>query len=230
MPIKHLKVWQKYLPDALYVNLYGPTEITCNCTYHILERVYEDTETIPAGVPFENEKVFLLDEHDREVIQSGTEGEICVSGTCLALGYYNDPERTAQAFMQNPLNPFYHERMYRTGDIGKYDAAGKLVYVSRKDFQIKHLGHRIELGEIEMAAMAENGVTRACCIYDTVKKRIILFCTGICDGKELLKELRESLPPFMLPNSVHMLDEMPLNKNGKIDRKQLMDIYLDGKK
>ncbi|MBP7349590.1 MAG: amino acid adenylation domain-containing protein [Butyrivibrio sp.] len=230
MPIKHLKVWQKYLPDALYVNLYGPTEITCNCTYHILERVYEDTETIPAGVPFENEKVFLLDEHDREVIQSGTEGEICVSGTCLALGYYNDPERTAQAFMQNPLNPFYHERMYRTGDIGKYDAAGKLVYVSRKDFQIKHLGHRIELGEIEMAAMSGNGVTRACCIYDTVKKRIILFCTGICDGKELLKELRESLPPFMLPNSVHMLDEMPLNKNGKIDRKQLMDIYLDGKK
>ena len=230
MPIKHLKVWQKYLPNALYVNLYGPTEITCNCTYHILERVYEDTETIPAGIPFENEKIFLLDEHNQEVKQPGMEGEICVSGTCLALGYYNDPERTAQAFMQNPLNPFYHERMYRTGDIGKYDAEGKLVYVSRKDFQIKHLGHRIELGEIEMAAMSGNGVTRACCIYDTVKKRIILFCTGICDGKELFKELRESLPPFMLPNSVHMLDEMPLNKNGKIDRKQLMDIYLDGKK
>ena len=230
MPIKHLKVWQKYLPNALYVNLYGPTEITCNCTYHILTRIYEDTETIPAGIPFENEKVFLLDEYNREIIQSGIEGEICVSGTCLALGYYNDQERTAQVFMQNPLNPFYQERMYRTGDIGKYDDAGNLIYVSRKDFQIKHLGHRIELGEIETAAMTGEGVTRACCIYDTVKKRIVLFCTGTRDGKNILKELRESLPPFMLPNSVHTLDEMPMNKNGKIDRKQLMDIYMTGKK
>ena len=230
MPVKHLRVWQKYLPDAVYVNLYGPTEITCNCTYHILDHAFADTEVIPAGKAFPNEKVFLLDEQDHEVTEAGVDGEICVCGTCLALGYYHDPERTAQAFMQNPLNPFYQEMMYRTGDIGRYDADGNLIYVSRKDFQIKHLGHRIELGEIENVAMSRDGVTRACCIYDTVKKRIILFCTGTREGADLMKELRTVLPPFMIPNSIHPLEEMPLNKNGKIDRKQLAEIYQSGQK
>lgn len=230
MPVKHLRTWQKYLPDATYVNLYGPTEITCNCTYHVLDHAYADTEVIPAGKPFPNEKVFLLDEQDHEVTQSGKDGEICVSGTCLALGYYHDPERTAQAFMQNPLNCDYQEMIYRTGDIGRYDTDGNLIYVSRKDFQIKHLGHRIELGEIENVAMSRDGVTRACCIYDTEKKRIILFCTGSREGADLMKELRTVLPPFMIPSSIHPLEEMPLNKNGKIDRKQLTELYQSGKK
>ena len=232
LPIKHLNKWKKFLPDAKYINLYGPTEITCNCTYYILDREFEETETIPMGKAFPNEKVFLLDEEDHLVTpeEIGKQGEICVSGTALALGYYNDKERTAQVFVQNPLNHSYMETIYRTGDIGKYDGDGNFIYVSRKDFQIKHLGHRIELGEIETAAMAEDGVTRACCIYETDKKRILLFYTGERDKKELSKALRTILPPFMIPNTLIPLAEMPMNKNGKIDRKKLLEDYLEGKR
>lgn len=229
MPVKQLRVWRQYLPAAMYVNLYGPTEITCNCTYYVLEtgKDYALDEVIPAGTAFRNEKVFLLDEENHLVEQTdpGKEGEICVAGTCLALGYYRDPERTAAAFTQNPLAAAYPERIYRTGDIGRYDAEGNLIYVSRKDFQIKHLGHRIELGEVEADAMARDGVSRACCIYDTGKKRLILFYTGDRDKRELEKELREVLPPFMVPNKIFRLEEMPLNKNGKIDRHALEAVY-----
>ena len=222
MPVKHLNHWKKFLPEAVYVNLYGPTEITCNCSYHVLDRDYEENEVIPAGIPFPNEHVFLLDEEDKLVEESGLEGEICVTGTSLALGYYGDKDKTDAAFMQNPLNKLFHEMMYRTGDIGRYDENGILYYVSRKDFQIKHMGHRIELGEIEVAAMATEGVTRACCIYEPDKKKLILFYTGDKDKKELQAHLKEDLPPYMIPSTVKVLKEMPVNKNGKIDRTYLL--------
>jgi acyl-coenzyme A synthetase/AMP-(fatty) acid ligase len=222
MPVKHLNHWKKFLPEAVYVNLYGPTEITCNCSYHVLDRDYEENEVIPAGIPFPNEHVFLLDEEDKLVAEPGMEGEICVTGTSLALGYYGDKDKTDAAFMQNPLNKLFHEMMYRTGDIGRYDENGILYYVSRKDFQIKHMGHRIELGEIEVAAMATEGVTRACCIYEPDKKKLILFYTGDKDKKELQAHLKEDLPPYMIPSTVKALKEMPVNKNGKIDRTYLL--------
>ena len=222
MPVKQLNKWKKYLPQVTYINLYGPTEITCNCTYYILDREFENEDNIPAGIPFENEKVFLLDENDKEVTKAGEEGEICVSGSCLALGYYRDREKTDAAFVQNPLNDRFNEIIYRTGDIGKYDDEGRLLYVSRKDFQIKHLGQRIELGEIETYAGAADGVTRACCIYEHDKKRIVLFYTGDSDKKELRNILLQKLPQYMIPGKIEQLSEFPLNKNGKIDRKRLI--------
>jgi amino acid adenylation domain-containing protein len=222
MPIKQLNKWKAALPKAKYVNLYGPTEITCNCTFYVLEdREYALDEVLPIGRSFSNEKVFLLDEEDHLITEPGILGEICASGTCVALGYYKDPEKTKAVFTQNPLNKKYHERIYRTGDLGKYLTDGNLVYTTRKDFQIKHLGHRIELGEIETAVQARAKITRACCLYDQVKKRILLFYTGEREGKELLTELRDVLPPFMLPNKLTKLDEMPMTKNGKIDRAKL---------
>ena len=102
--------------------------------------------------------------------------------------------------------------------------------MSRKDFQIKHLGHRIELGEIEAVATARDGVTRSCCIYDKEKQRLILFYTGEREKVSLMKELRTVLAPFMLPNALVPVEEMPLNKNGKIDRNKLMDIFMNAKK
>ncbi|SHI94539.1 amino acid adenylation domain-containing protein [Butyrivibrio fibrisolvens DSM 3071] len=229
MPSKHLNTWQKYIPDAEYINLYGPTEITCNCTYYRLPKgkILGDSETLPAGKAFPNEKVFLLDDEDNLVDETsvGTMGEICVGGTCVAVGYYKNPEKTAESFVQNPLNTAYPERIYRTGDIGKYDENGDLIYVSRKDFQIKHLGQRIELGEIENAATSIDGVTRACCLYDFKKKKLILCVTGSLDGREITSALREIVPQFMVPNKVVVLEEMPLNKNGKIDRTVLNSQY-----
>ena len=127
--------------------------------------------------------------------------------------------------MQNPLNHRYDERIYRTGDLAKYDAQGNLVYISRKDFQIKHLGHRIELGEIEVAVNAVDGITRSCCIYETEKERLLLFYTGACEKRQLIKMLRGVLPPYMIPNTALQLTEMPMTKNGKIDRNQLRKIY-----
>jgi len=127
--------------------------------------------------------------------------------------------------VQNPLHNRYIDIIYRTGDLGKYDSDGNLIYVSRKDFQIKHLGQRIELGEIEISVMAEDGVQRACCIYDNEKKKIVLFYSGEAEKKELLKKLKESLPAYMVPSNVRQLDELPVNKNGKIDRQMLRQIY-----
>ncbi len=221
MPVKQLNKWKKFLPDAVYINLYGPTEITCNCTYHILDREYEKDEPIPAGIPFENEKVFLLDEKDDLVTGPGIEGEICVSGTCLAIGYLKNPEKTNEAFVQNPLNRDYYERIYRTGDLGKYDENGLLYYTSRKDFQIKHMGQRIELGEIEAAAMSVEGVDRACCLYDEKKQRICLAYSGTAEKESVTEGMKIKLPPYMIPGKTVRFEDLPLNKNGKIDRNAL---------
>lgn len=229
MPIKHLMKWKKALPAARFVNLYGPTEITCNCTYAILpDRDFAPDEVLPIGRAFPNEKVFLLDERDALVTEPGQAGELCVSGTALALGYYADPVRTAQAFTQNPLNSNWYERIYRTGDLARYDENGNLFYIGRKDFQIKHMGHRVELGEIEAAAMRCDDVSRACCIFDAEKQRLHLFYTGSCEKSTLLTALKANLPPFMQPNTVQQMGELPTNKNGKIDRTALAALTKKG--
>ena len=225
MPIKQLNKWTKALPFTTFVNLYGPTEITCNCTYEILEtREYELDEVLPIGKAFDNEKVFLLDENDKLVQVPKKEGEICVSGACVALGYYHDMNKTNEVFVQNPLNDKTYERIYRTGDLGKYTDDLKLIYTSRKDFQIKHLGHRIELGEIEAQVEQHTAITRAICIYDSNKKRILLFYVGNIEGKQLISELRDVLPGYMLPNKAFALDAFPMNKNGKVDRNALKEL------
>ena len=225
MPVKHLNYWRSYLPDALYVNLYGPTEITCNCTYYIVDREFAEDELLPVGRAFPNERVFLLDEEDRLLTEPGKLGEICVSGTALALGYYRNWEKTEEVFIQNPLNRRYLEPVYRTGDLGRYDEHGELYNVTRKDFQIKHMGHRIELGEIEAAFQALDGVSRACCIYDEPNTKIIGFYVGTPEAKEIIDGLAEKLPRFMIPNVFCKVEQMPITKNGKIDRKALMAEY-----
>jgi len=224
MPVKQLNVWRKHLPKATFVNVYGPTEITCNCTYYVIDREFEKSETIPIGKPFPNEKVFLLSEDDTEIAEQGTEGEICVSGTALALGYYNAPDKTASVFVQNPLNSAYLEPIYRTGDLGMWDADGNLVYMGRKDHQIKHMGQRIELGEIDAAAQAEDAVARACTLYQAKKSRIVMFYVGELEKDALSALLKEKLPAYMVPNKIIQVDAMPLTKNGKIDRNALAEV------
>lgn len=226
MPIKHLNAWRAQYPDAMFVNVYGPTEITCNCTYYIIDRDYELDETLPMGKAFPNERVFLLDDNDKLIDSSreGVTGEICVSGTAVTLGYFNNREKTNQAFVQNPLNDNFNEIIYRTGDLGYYNKDGQLCFSSRKDFQIKHMGHRIELGEIEMAINAIDNVLRACCIFDKDANKILGFYEGDTDKKTIMHELMQKLPKFMIPSEFIQVT-MPITKNGKIDRKVLMDNY-----
>lgn len=226
MPIKQLNKWTKALPFTTFVNLYGPTEITCNCTYEILEtREYELDEVLPIGKAFDNEKVFLLDENDKLVQVPEKEGEICVSGTCVALGYYHDMKKTNEVFVQNPLNDKIYERIYRTGDLGKYTDDLKLIYTSRKDFQIKHLGHRIELGEIEGSVNCMEKIAGGCCIYDEEKKKIVLFYAGEVQPAEVLAFLKERLPRYMVPGDLRQVDRLPLTLNGKVDRMKLKEMY-----
>ena len=221
MPIKHLKEWIKHLPEAMYVNLYGPTEITCNCTYHIINKNTEYEKQIPAGKSFDNEQVFLLDEKNQQITKAKEIGEICVKGTALALGYYNDLKQTREKFIQNPANEKYNDLIYKTGDLGYFDETGDLYFCGRKDFQIKHMGHRIELEEIERAMEKIEKVERACCIYREEKSKIYGFYIGEITKIELHDKLKETLPIYMLPNVLTKLEEMPVTKNGKIDRKQL---------
>lgn len=227
MPIKHLNIWRQYLPDTMYVNVYGPTEITCNCTYHIADWSVDSDRILPIGKPFPNEHVFLLDDNDALVTEPGVRGELCVAGTCLAAGYYNNPEQTARAFVQNPLQKHYPETIYRTGDLAYYGEDGELYFGSRKDFQIKHNGHRIELGEVEGAIEKLPQIVRCCCLYKEDVHQLLAFYQGDITDKEIIKGLRTSLPNFMIPNRLIQVDTIPLTKNGKIDRRALMALAAD---
>ncbi len=223
-PVKQFMRWREALPDARFTNLYGPTEATGMCCYYKVEREFGLDEVIPIGRPFFNTEIFLLDEQNC-LVGSGEIGEICIRGTSLTMGYYNDFEKTNEAFVQNPLNDAYPEWIYRTGDLGKYNEFGELIFISRKDYQVKHWGHRIELGEIEVNVSRLEGVGAAGCIYDGEKNRIILFYTGNIEEKELVGRLKELLPRYMIPNYVRRLRKMPLTAGGKLDRAVLKAFY-----
>lgn len=229
MPVKQLNQWREYYPDAMFVNLYGPTEITCNCTYEIIDREYEDGDRLPIGQAFDNEKVFLMSEEGVNITESNSTGEICVAGRCLALGYYNNEAANAKSFTANPMNKLYFERIYRTGDLGYYKDDGKLYFAGRKDFQIKHMGHRIELEEIDSAVNGVNGIERSLCIFDEIKNKIVCIYEGNLEPKDLKEALRASIPDWMVPNVMLPIDEMPLNKNGKTDRNFLKEYYRERK-
>ena len=132
-------------------------------------------------------------------------------------------ERTKEVFVQNPLNREYPEIIYRTGDVGRYNENGELIFVSRKDSQIKHMGHRIELGEIEVYVNTVEGVDVAGCVYEQQKNKIALYYVGNISEKELAVAIKKSVPRYMVPNTIYKLEKMPYTPNGKIDRKALKD-------
>lgn len=222
MPIKHIKQWIEHLPNAMFVNLYGPTEITCNCTYHIVDKSLNYEKSIPIGKHFPNEEVFLLNDKNELIKDTGKTGEICVKGTCLALGYYNNEEQTSKSFIQNPLNPNYIDIIYKTGDLGEYDENNDLHFLGRKDFQIKFMGHRIELEEIERAMEKIPEVERSCCIFNQEKEKLYGFYVGKIDKKQVHDYLKNNLPIFMIPNKITQIEKFELTKNGKIDRMALL--------
>ena len=228
-PIKQFKIWRETLPNAKFTNLYGPTECTgMSCYYHV-DRDFELDEAIPIGRPFHNTQILLLNDKN-QLVQGEEVGEICIRGTCLTMGYYRNPEKTGEAFVQNPLNDRFPELIYRTGDLGKWNDRGELMFVSRKDYQIKHMGHRIELGEIEVNVNMMDRIQTCCCIYDKASDKIVLYYVGDMPLKELVTVLREKLPRYMIPNKVIQLETMPLTANGKLDRVTLKKMFEESKK
>ncbi|WP_317856150.1 amino acid adenylation domain-containing protein [Chakrabartyella piscis] len=224
MPTKQFNMWKAKYPNAMFANIYGPTEATVDCTYYIVDREFADDEPLPIGYPCENTDIFILN-GDR-LAEADESGELCIRGRCLAFGYYNNPEKTEEAFIQNPLNPHYPEKIYKTGDIAKYNEYGEIIFMARKDHQIKHMGHRIELGEIETAVNSIDLVETGACIYDEESQRIVLFyCGAEATQAYILKKLRDKVPKYMFPNVMMLLEEMPHSLNGKIDRLVLKEYY-----
>lgn len=222
MPLKRLKNWMEHLPQTEFINLYGPTEITCNCTWHRIDRERDYSEGIPIGESFPNEETFLLNEKDEEILAPGETGEICVRGTAVGLGYWNMKEQSRERFRDDPRTPEYSSVIYCTGDLGKYNEQGELMFCGRADDQVKYMGHRIELAEVEIAMNRIEGVERSCCVFDEKKSRLHGFYCGTIDRKELSHLLKEGLPVFMIPGYLHQVESMPVTGRGKIDRKALM--------
>ena len=219
-PRKQLDYWVENLPDVVYANLYGPTE-TYVCTAYVMNGTEKEDAPLPIGTAINNTEALILDEEGKPVPEGET-GELCIRGSCLAMGYYNNPERTQASFVQNPLTTAYSDRIYHTGDLVYAAPDGNLIYVSRKDFQIKHMGYRIELGEIENAANRLPGIADCACTYDSRRQRIVLFYEGKeFETKELLEHLAGLVPEYMLPGKIVHLQHMPHNANGKIDRAAL---------
>lgn len=224
MPTRTLNYWHKKFPQAIFSNLYGPTEITVDCTYYTVDREMADDEKLPIGFPCRNTDILILNEQNQSAVVDEP-GELCVRGSSLALGYWNNPERTAQAFVQNPLNPHYPELIYRTGDLVYRNVRGEIMFIGRKDFQIKHLGYRIELGEIEHAVLQVDGIRNCCVVYHQGRKEITLFFESDQDlSPAFIRErLTAFVPKYMLPTVFHRMDQLPRNPNGKIDRRLLTE-------
>ena len=228
MPTKQLNIWKNYLPDAKFVNLFGPTEITDIGLYYVLDRELADDEPIPIGTTCDNVDAIVLDDNGNE-ITDGRMGELCIRGSFLALGYYGDFDKTNSVFIQNPSNPYYPDIIYKTGDLVSVNEYGEFIYHGRKDFQIKHKGNRIELGEIETAVSSLSDVDSCVCIYDENKGRIICFYVGLDEiNINFAEALTTMIPEYMVPNRFYRMDSLPNNSNGKIDRKQLKEDYLNG--
>ena len=223
---KQLNLWRAALQNCQFINLYGPTEVTVDCCYHIIEKDYADTDTIPIGKACENMEVFLLDA-DGNTVADGQIGEICVRGSGLAQGYFGDPDKTNAVFTQDPRNPWYHDRIYHTGDMATVNEDGDFVFLARKDNQIKHAGYRIELGEIETAVNSLSGMQAAICFFDAARDRIHCVYQGELDAADIVKGARALIPKYMLPNVYTKVEQMPYNPNGKIDRVALKKEYLN---
>ena len=219
MPNKVLNVWRRAMPDRVYANLYGPTEVTVDCTCYVVDRPFRDEEPLPIGYARPNMRVLILREDGTEA-EPGEIGELCVVGSQLALGYWNNPEETARAFAPNPLTKSWPEPMYRTGDLACKEAGGLIQYVGRKDSQIKLRGIRIELGDIENAARTIPGLTNACAVFDAANKKIVLFAetTEPLTLRRFNLALGALLPKYMLPGKLICMERLPLNANRKIDR------------
>ncbi|CAK7063341.1 amino acid adenylation domain-containing protein [Tissierella sp.] len=225
-PTKQFNYWRKSLENSKFINLYGPIEITLDCTYYIVDRELSDDEPIPIGVACKNTEILILNDKN-ELCDVNEEGELCVRGSSLAMGYYNNPEKTAEVFVQNPLNTSYPEIIYRTGDIALINNRDEILFKGRKDTLVKHSGYRIELGEIEHVIintlkLVDNG----CVVYNFEKKEIVFFYES--DKNISVADLREhigvALPKYMIPTIYKKMDKLPRNTNGKIDRLRLKEL------
>ncbi len=227
LPVKYLNMWKKAIPHLQATNVYGPTEATVNVTAFRVNREFSEDEQLPLGAGLDNTELIILSENNEIINDINVKGELCVRGSCLSPGYWNDLQKTNEVFTQSVYS-YIPEKMYHTGDMVHYNSQNELVFDGRIDFQIKHLGYRIELAEIERAALSICEMVAAVSDYDYEKKQIVLFY--ISEGLEyidLQRKLTMILPKYMVPTIYYKLKKMPYNENGKIDRRFLRKTYME---
>ncbi|HEX3129216.1 MAG TPA: amino acid adenylation domain-containing protein [Thermoanaerobaculia bacterium] len=215
-------------PPERLLHVYGPTESTTFASWHLVEAVPDGATTVPIGRPLGNTALLVLDP-DLRPVPVGWTGELYVGGDGLAWGYANRPELTAERFVPHPLAE-RGERLYRTGDLVRRRGDGAIEFLGRADFQVKIRGFRIELGEVESALLALPGIREAVVLVagDGGDRRLIAYVAPRLDG--LREALASRLPAFMVPSAFVTLDALPLNPNGKIDRRALaaLDVPSEG--
>ncbi len=224
MPVNQLTRWQRALPEASFINLYGPAEITCNCTWYPVPEEVSGEVSIPIGRALPGRKVFLLNDEGCVLTNNdeGETGEICVAGESLSEGYFRDPEETKRKFR---VCPETKERFYCTGDLGYFGKDGELYFAGRKDFQIKHMGHRIELEEIEYQMDQIDGVEDSCCFLQPKNRILTAVYVGDVSEKMVKETIKKCLPKYMIPQKIRQTDKFPLTKNGKKDRRVLAERF-----
>jgi len=218
LPVKYINYLIKKFPNKIYSNLYGPTEITVDCTYFFINKKISPKKTIPIGKPCKNTKIILLNKNNK-ICKIGQKGEILVGGTSVSLGYYNDPEKTKKSFIQNPLHNDYRDIVYKTGDLAYLDKNNNYIFCGRIDNQIKINGYRIELGEIENYFLKISNSHRCVALFDDTSKKIILFYSGkFIEKKNIYKKLSKFIPKYAIPHDIIFLKRIPLTSNQKIDK------------
>lgn len=220
------KLYNIYSERAKFINVYGPTECTCICSSYIItdtDFIYKN-ELPPLGKINQNFSYIIVDDNFNEA----SRGELCLLGPNVGKGYYNDPVKTSESFVEFINSSHYKKNMYKTGDLVEYKN-GLLYFIGRKDNQIKHLGYRVELEEIEVALYSLGYILECAVIY--VRKNInygkiigYVVLQQMTDSNSIKKQLKDKLPNYMIPSNIHILDKLPKNKNGKIDKKQLKEL------
>ena len=214
-----LHQWQMALPDATFINHYGPSEATASCTYYVVDHPVKTFERIPIGKPLTGYEVTLSD------CDANGEGEIVIAGKGLASGYYGAKELTRSKFViateyqqsHTLLNHIFGDILYLTGDLGKMDENGNLLFLGRKDRQIKHMDYRIELDGIEAAVTSLPDIEEAAVVNDEVSDKIIMYYVGDTTPETIIPALRQQLPSYMMPRVYKQVASIPKLASGKTD-------------
>ena len=229
-PAKYLRRLQEAIPAARFCNMYGQTEANTSTYFWINQRSPDVRSALPIGRPFPNFDVFALDEDGRQVTGPGREGELYVRASTVALGYWDEPDKTERAFVKHPLDPGSSDRVYRTGDLVQIDADGNYVLAGRKDQMIKSRGYRVEIGEIEAALSLHPDIQQAVVIPipdELVGNRISAIVVPVTPGgvskQDVVKHCLARLPKYMVPETIEFRDSLPATSSGKVDRKRLSD-------
>jgi len=236
LPTEAVSSWMDIYPHIEFVNMYGPTEITVDCSfYKILDKPEDSNTSIPIGIARRNMEMLVRKENGELSSNIGDQGELLVRGTSVAYGYLGDSEKTDKVFIQNPLHDLFHDPLYCTGDLVKIDDNQQFIFMGRADDQIKYLGYRIELGEIEANLCGLRDVNEAVVVFnksaDGASDEIgaLVNMTDSMSLEELQNQLKENLPSYMVPTRIKTYtDDFPRTPNGKYDRKASLNMVFDG--